>query len=91
MVSPNAAIQHFPKLAPKMVLARVIECGMHVWSLACAGDMEFEVALSQPSASYILEHRVMGRPLLPGTAMLDSCLAAASVLLKGKECHLYMT
>ncbi|CAL5223543.1 g6075 [Coccomyxa viridis] len=47
------------------------------------GSMVFDVGLHQPSASYLLEHQVMGRPILPGTAMLDSCLSAPSTLLTG--------
>ena len=52
-------------------------------SFCFVGDTMYDVRLLQPSAAYLLEHQVMGRPLLPGTVMLESCLSAATTLLTG--------
>ena len=48
-----------------------------------AGLIEVEVGLKQAPASYFFQHQVMGRALLPGTAMLDCSFAAASIMLTG--------
>ena len=50
-----------------------------------AGLIEVEIGLKQAPASYSFQHQVMGRALLPGTAMLDSSFAAASILLTGSK------
>ena len=50
-----------------------------------AGLIEVEVGLKQASASYSFQHQVIGRALLPGTAMLDCSFAAGSMLLTGSK------
>jgi hypothetical protein len=42
---------------------------------------DFEVVLDQAAASYLWQHRVSGRSLLPGTAMMEASYSAACMLI----------
>lgn len=45
------------------------------------GDLaRFECAPDQAAAAFLRQHRVSGRSLLPGAAMLECCFAAACML-----------
>jgi hypothetical protein len=44
------------------------------------GVIDFEAALGQAAAAFLPQHRVSGRSLLPGAAMLECCFAAACML-----------
>ncbi|CAL8465604.1 g5140 [Coccomyxa elongata] len=50
------------------------------------GDLaRFECAPDQAAAAFLRQHRVAGRSLLPGAAMLECCFAAAC-MLAGEDC-----
>ena len=37
--------------------------------------------MKQPAAAFLWQHRVQGRAVLPGAAMMESCFAAAAMLI----------
>ncbi len=47
---------------------------------ALGGLVRFECAPDQAAAAFLRQHRVSGRSLLPGAAMLECCLAAACMV-----------
>lgn len=48
-------------------------------ALSVARGCAFQACLSHPQLAYLSQHRVSGRALLPGAAMLELALAAAHV------------
>ena len=48
-----------------------------------AAGINFVGNPQQPGAAFLWQHRVQGRALLPGAAMIESCFAAACMLAGG--------
>lgn len=74
--------RHWYTPRPHRLLTSALPVASTPHALRGARYVQFAVLLKQAAAAYLWQHRVSGRPLLPGAAMIETCFAAACTLTR---------
>jgi hypothetical protein len=59
---------------------RLLMQALPAWAHGTTAGIDFEGNPQQSAAAFLWQHRVQGRALLPGAAMIEGCYAAACML-----------